>query len=77
METRTLLTVIALLLAGIVTIMLARAGGGGDADIFTNNAFPDHAIETRENSRRVADMPPGIATSQTQRIQYRGAASFQ
>jgi len=46
MENRALLTVVALLLAGIVTIMLASSGSGGDAE----NVFHSNAIEIRRNA---------------------------
>lgn len=37
METRTLLTVIALLLAGVITIMLVRTDGNDADSIFSSN----------------------------------------
>jgi hypothetical protein len=40
METRTLLAVIALMLAGIVTVLVARASAGSsNEDVFTNRAL--------------------------------------
>lgn len=42
MENRALLTVIALLLAGIVTIMLARSEGDAGENAFSGAAFERH-----------------------------------
>jgi hypothetical protein len=42
METRTLLTVIALMLAGIVTIMLVRAESDDVVSIFSDNHFSNN-----------------------------------
>jgi len=61
MENRTLLTVVALLLAGIVTIVLASSG----SDDGEENVFHSDAIEMRQNARDLRQSPAQLSSTDT------------